>query len=258
MRMDLAADQVQGLPALLAAEAEQADAGGGDEADGREAGEVLPGSCQGDGPVKQQEAGHQEGDQQRPVVGVAQKPEHVEPELTDDFYYFPASGKARDVANAFLHASGAEVRTRAEVVSIDIQAGKTSGVTLADGEFLASEAVILAAGGTAWSGLGSEEYLYVDSQYLHAGTIYTDNGTAIGTVSGASYDKTTNTLTLNNFTGGVIDANLLGNGFKIELIGENSLDYICIWGAMYGGSVTFTGSGSIKINENQNLLYWKD
>ena len=79
--MDLAADQVQGLPALLAAEAQQADAGGGDEADGREAGEVLPGLCQGDGPVKQQEAGHQEGDQQRPVVGVAQEPEHIEPEL---------------------------------------------------------------------------------------------------------------------------------------------------------------------------------
>ena len=31
--------------------------------------------------------------------------ERVEPELTDDFYYFPASGKARDVANAFLHYS---------------------------------------------------------------------------------------------------------------------------------------------------------
>ena len=81
--------------------------------------------------------------------------EGVEPELTDDFYYFPASGKARDVADAFLHASRAEVRTGTEVVSIDIQAGKAVGVTLADGGFLASEAVILAGGGTAWTGLGT-------------------------------------------------------------------------------------------------------
>ncbi len=82
--------------------------------------------------------------------------EQVEPELTDDFYYFPASGKARDVANAFLHASEAEIRTGMEAVSINISAGKADGVTLAGGEFLASETVILAAGGTAWAGLGSE------------------------------------------------------------------------------------------------------
>ena len=85
--------------------------------------------------------------------------ERVEPELTDDFYYFPASGKARDVANAFLHASGAEVRTGMEVGSIEISAGKLEGATLANGDFLASEAVILAAGGMAWAGLGSESGL---------------------------------------------------------------------------------------------------
>ena len=37
--------------------------------------------------------------------------EGVDAVLTDDFYYFPASGKARDVADAFLRASNAEVRT---------------------------------------------------------------------------------------------------------------------------------------------------
>ena len=62
----------------------------------------------------------------------------------------------------------------------------------------------------------------------------------------------TNTLTLENYHGGFIDANLMGNGFKIRLIGDNSLDYIKLWGAMYGGSVTFTGSGSIRLNESGN------
>lgn len=108
------------------------------------------------------------------------------------------------------------------------------------------------AGNYAWSGLGTEEYVLVGTDYLHAGTVYTDSGTPIATVSGASYDKNTNTLTLNNYTGTVINVNLMGNGFKIELIGENSIDYLIAWGAMYGGSVTFTGNGSIRINENLN------
>ena len=42
----------------------------------------------------------------------------------------------------------------------------------------------------------------------------------------------------------------LGNGFKIELIGENHIGQIISWGAMYGGSITFTGSGSLVVNEN--------
>ena len=105
------------------------------------------------------------------------------------------------------------------------------------------------AGEYAWSGMGTEEYLMIGSDYLHAGTFYTNGGTPISTVSGASYDKSKNTLTLNNFTGGVINVNLMGNGFKIELIGDNAVDGIIAWGSMYGGSVTFTGSGSIKINE---------
>ena len=81
--------------------------------------------------------------------------EHVEAVLTDGFYYFPASGKARDIADAFLRASGAEVRTESEAVSIEIHGGRVTGVMLKDGNFLAAEAVILAAGGCAWSGLGS-------------------------------------------------------------------------------------------------------
>lgn len=94
--------------------------------------------------------------------------EHVEPELTDGFFYFPASGKARDVAEAFLRASRAEVRTGMEVVSIDIQNGKVDGVTLANGDFLASEAVVLAAGGTAWAGLGSGSGLKLAGRAGHS------------------------------------------------------------------------------------------
>lgn len=106
------------------------------------------------------------------------------------------------------------------------------------------------SGGYAWAGMGSEEYLIVDGNFLHCGTYYTDAGYTPGNISGAEYDKTTNTLTLTNYKGSSIDANLMGNAFKIKLVGDCSFDFIQMWGAMYGGSVTFTGDGTLKINES--------
>ena len=93
--------------------------------------------------------------------------EGVEPVLTDDFYYFPASGKARDVADAFLRASNAEVRTDSEVTDIQVSDGKVAGVTLKTGDFLTADAVILAAGGCAWSGLGSSAGLKLAQSLGH-------------------------------------------------------------------------------------------
>jgi hypothetical protein len=70
----------------------------------------------------------------------------------------------------------------------------------------------------------------------------------IGPVNGASYDEFTNTLTLNNFTGHFLNINLMGNGFKVKLVGENRLTGLVGWGFMYGGSITLTGTGSLSIN----------
>ncbi|MBO7406164.1 MAG: hypothetical protein J6V14_00925 [Clostridia bacterium] len=61
------------------------------------------------------------------------------------------------------------------------------------------------------------------------------------------YDKATNTLTLNNFSGSLIEANMMGNAFKIEVVGDNRVDFIEIWGAGHSGSVTFTGSGTLTV-----------
>lgn len=115
-------------------------------------------------------------------------------------------------------------------------------------------------GNYAWSLLapqpgfagGTEEYLTVDGVFLVAGTVYTNSGTTVGSVSGASYDKASNTLTLTNFQGKRIEGNLMGNGFKIKLVGNSEIDELMMWGAMYGCSVTFTGDGSIRINESGN------
>ena len=110
------------------------------------------------------------------------------------------------------------------------------------------------AGDYAWAGMGSEEYILLvngeEYTYLHAGTYYTANGVTAASLPGASYDSSTNTLTLNDFRGGKLETNLMGNGFKVELIGDSSLDQLKVWGAMYGGSVTFTGSGHLTLNES--------
>ncbi len=115
-------------------------------------------------------------------------------------------------------------------------------------------------GNYAWSLLapqpgftgGTEEYLTVDGVFLVAGTVYTNSGASVGSVDGASYDKATNTLTLTDFHGTRIEGNLMGNGFKIKLAGNSEIDELMMWGAMYGCSVTFTGDGSIRINESGN------
>ena len=78
------------------------------------------------------------------------------------------------------------------------------------------------------------------------------NGAAGVTRDGISYDPSTNTLTLSNYHGGGISANLLGNSFTVELIGENELtqDFM-IWGFYTGGSIRFTGNGSLTINSSE-------
>lgn len=86
--------------------------------------------------------------------------------LTDGFYYFPASGRARDILNAFLRAAHAELRTSSEVTEILTADGSVSGVRV-DGEAIAFDAVILAGGGTAWQGLGTSSGLRLAESLGH-------------------------------------------------------------------------------------------
>ena len=65
---------------------------------------------------------------------------------------------------------------------------------------------------------------------------------------GAYYDEATNTLTLDNYTGQFLNVNLMGNGFKLKLVGDNELTGIVVWGFMYGGSLTITGDGKLTLN----------
>lgn len=75
------------------------------------------------------------------------------------------------------------------------------------------------------------------------------------------YNKKTNTLTLNNYTGEEITVNMMGDDFKVELVGENTLEKLYVFSDFYGGSLTLTGNGTLNIcggdyfNNEENALY---
>lgn len=68
------------------------------------------------------------------------------------------------------------------------------------------------------------------------------------TVDGLSYDRNTNTLTMNNYTGGTISANEMGDDFTINVVGTNNISNLTVWGFGYCGSVKITGNGILNIN----------
>ena len=100
-------------------------------------------------------------------------------------------------------------------------------------------------------------YIYM-SDYIKKnndsyGSSYTTN-----IPKGVSYNEKTNTLTLNNYTGKEISCNMMGDDFKIELKGENTLEMLYIWADYYGGSVTITGDGVLNVkggHDDRESLY---
>nr|WP_302689368.1 fibronectin type III domain-containing protein [uncultured Eubacterium sp.] len=72
-------------------------------------------------------------------------------------------------------------------------------------------------------------------------------------VSGVTYDKKTNTLTLNNVKMQEYNlvTNVMGDDFKVVIKGENQLRAILIWGDGYGGNLTISGNGKLIINKNK-------
>ena len=68
-----------------------------------------------------------------------------------------------------------------------------------------------------------------------------------------SYDRESNTLTLNNYKSSttVIVTNMMGDDFKINLIGDNEIRSIGSYGDAWGGSINICGNGSLVINADK-------
>lgn len=86
-------------------------------------------------------------------------------------------------------------------------------------------------------------------------TIFSSKGT--NSIDGMSYDRKTNTLTLNNYknkTAGIA-TNMMGDDFKINLIGDNEIGGIGSYGDAWGGSINICGNGSLVINADRTGDY---
>jgi hypothetical protein len=85
-------------------------------------------------------------------------------------------------------------------------------------------------------------------------TIYSASSKDISTVEGISYDRASNTLTIENYnnTKNRIATNMMGDDFKIDIKGENHIGELTSYGDGWGGSITLTGNGTLYINENKS------
>lgn len=117
-------------------------------------------------------------------------------------------------------------------------------------------------GDYSWSTEGPELYIRFarkdDTNYSYlvrgaAWDTYDPGGKLVSSATGVSYDSATNTLYLNDCSLAVLDVNLMGNGFTIDLSGENEISSISIWGAGYGGSLKLVGDGTLRVENGIGL-----
>ena len=117
-------------------------------------------------------------------------------------------------------------------------------------------------GDYSWSTEGPELYIRFarkeDENYSYlvrgaAWDTYDPDGKLVSSADGISYDSASNTLYLNDCSLAVLDVNLMGNGFTIELSGDNEISSVSIWGAGYGGSLKLIGDGTLRVENGIGL-----
>lgn len=100
----------------------------------------------------------------------------------------------------------------------------------------------------------SSAYIVIDDGSANPKQLYNANkSVTISTIKNISYDKKTNTLTLNGYQEAEkkIVANEMGDDFKVKVVGNNQIQGIAVWGYSYGGSLTLEGNGTLEINKNR-------
>lgn len=110
---------------------------------------------------------------------------------------------------------------------------------------------VKAANGPCDTGDWAYAYINVRTGEDSSTTIFSSQGT--NSIDGMSYDRETNTLTLNNYKNKIagIATNMMGDDFKINLIGDNEIGGIGSYGDAWGGSINICGNGSLVINADR-------
>ena len=83
--------------------------------------------------------------------------------------------------------------------------------------------------------------------------VFSQNKTDNSAIEGAAYDRASNTLTLTNFQHPELNlsTNMMGDDFKLNVVGECELGVVYVWGDGYGGSLDIEGSGTLTLNASK-------
>lgn len=103
---------------------------------------------------------------------------------------------------------------------------------------------------------GDWAYAYINVRNgEESNMLFSSEGT--NSIDGMSYDRESNTLTLNNYKSSttVIVTNMMGDDFKINLVGDNEIGSIGSYGDAWGGSINISGNGSLVINADKSDDY---
>ena len=113
---------------------------------------------------------------------------------------------------------------------------------------------VKAANGPCDTGDWAYDYINVRNGE-ESNLLFSSEGT--NSIDGMSYDRESNTLTLNNYKSSttVIVTNMMGDDFKINLVGDNEIGSIGSYGDAWGGSINISGNGSLVINADKSDDY---
>ena len=103
---------------------------------------------------------------------------------------------------------------------------------------------------------GDWAYAYINVRNgEESNLLFSSEGT--NSIDGMSYDRESNTLTLNNYKSSttVIVTNMMGDDFKINLVGDNEIGSIGSYGDAWGGSINISGNGSLVFNADKSDDY---
>ena len=106
---------------------------------------------------------------------------------------------------------------------------------------------------------GKDAYSYVQVKTPSKSyTVYCyDSKVKTSAPKGIKYNKKTNTLTITKYSNkkASVEANEMGDNFKIKVNGTCNIGQLSVLGYGYGGSLRLTGKGTLNINKNKLFEY---
>lgn len=95
--------------------------------------------------------------------------------------------------------------------------------------------------------------ILTDEDWNPIGKTVFANNTVRNELSGAVYDRASNTLTITNLsaTNMMLETNVMGDDFTLNVVGNCSIGQIVVWGDGYGGTLNIVGDGTLTVNQNK-------